>query len=156
MLSRAEKIGVRADGSQDAREHEISRTTLKHVKNLLSGIFRRAAQQGLRRSRSGEARRDSGFRTKRRRNEALLARRNWGKDRGHGWIGHIMRPEYALMLAENAKNMSGYLTIRQECCKIDLSAAAAPIGPDSMLSQSGKKSTKQKRRSVDYCIRQQF
>lgn len=28
------------------REHEISRTTLKHVKNFLSGIFRHAAQQG--------------------------------------------------------------------------------------------------------------
>jgi integrase len=29
-----------------SREHEISKTTLKHVKNLLSGIFRHAAQQG--------------------------------------------------------------------------------------------------------------
>ena len=28
------------------REHEISKTTLKHVKNFLSGIFRHAAQQG--------------------------------------------------------------------------------------------------------------
>ena len=28
------------------REHEISRTTLKHVKNFLSGIFRHTAQQG--------------------------------------------------------------------------------------------------------------
>ena len=28
------------------REHEISRATLKHVKNFLSGIFRHAAQQG--------------------------------------------------------------------------------------------------------------
>ncbi len=66
-----------------------------------------------------------------------------------------MSPEYALMFAQNAKNMSAYLTIRQECCKIDLSAAAAPIGPDGMLSQSGKKSTKQKRKSVDYCIKQE-
>jgi len=66
-----------------------------------------------------------------------------------------MSPEYALIFAQNAKNMSAYLTIRQESCKIDLSAAAAPIGPDSMLSQSGKKSTKQKRKSVDYCIRQE-
>ena len=29
-----------------AREHEISKTTLKHVKNFLSGVFRHAAQQG--------------------------------------------------------------------------------------------------------------
>jgi integrase len=28
------------------REHEISKTTLKHVKNFLSGFFRHAAQQG--------------------------------------------------------------------------------------------------------------
>jgi integrase len=28
------------------REHEISKTTLKHVKNFLSGVFRHAAQQG--------------------------------------------------------------------------------------------------------------
>jgi hypothetical protein len=30
-----------------AREHEISKTTLKHVKNFLSGVFRHAAQQGF-------------------------------------------------------------------------------------------------------------
>jgi integrase len=30
-----------------AREHEISKSTLKHVKNFLSGIFRHAAQQGF-------------------------------------------------------------------------------------------------------------
>jgi integrase len=29
-----------------AREHELSKTTLKHIKNFLSGIFRHAAQQG--------------------------------------------------------------------------------------------------------------
>jgi len=29
-----------------ARDHQVSKTTLKHVKNLLSGIFRHAAQQG--------------------------------------------------------------------------------------------------------------
>jgi hypothetical protein len=29
-----------------AREHEISKTTWKHVKNLHSGIFRHAAPQG--------------------------------------------------------------------------------------------------------------
>jgi len=29
-----------------AREHQISKTTLKHVKNFLSGVFRHAAQQG--------------------------------------------------------------------------------------------------------------
>ena len=29
-----------------AREHAISKTTLKHVKNYLSGVFRHAAQQG--------------------------------------------------------------------------------------------------------------
>jgi integrase len=29
-----------------AREHRISKTTLKHVKNFLSGVFRHAAQQG--------------------------------------------------------------------------------------------------------------
>ena len=29
-----------------AREHEISKTTLKHVKNFLSGVFRLAAQRG--------------------------------------------------------------------------------------------------------------
>jgi hypothetical protein len=28
------------------REHEISKTTLKHVKNVLSDVFRHAAQQG--------------------------------------------------------------------------------------------------------------
>ena len=28
------------------RQHEISKTTLKHVKNFLSGVFRHAAQQG--------------------------------------------------------------------------------------------------------------
>jgi integrase len=28
------------------RDHEISKTTLKHVKNFLSGVFRHAAQQG--------------------------------------------------------------------------------------------------------------
>jgi hypothetical protein len=66
-----------------------------------------------------------------------------------------MSPEYALISAQNAKNVSGHSGIRQERCKIDLCAAGAPIGPDSMLSQSGKKSTKQKRKSVDYCIRQE-
>ena len=30
-----------------AREHEISKTTLKHVKKFLSGVFRHAAQQGF-------------------------------------------------------------------------------------------------------------
>jgi hypothetical protein len=30
-----------------AREHEISKTTLKQVKNFLSGVFRHAAQQGF-------------------------------------------------------------------------------------------------------------
>ncbi len=30
-----------------AREHELSKTTLKHIKNFLSGIFRHAAQQGF-------------------------------------------------------------------------------------------------------------
>src|SRR5881396_1623869 len=65
-----------------------------------------------------------------------------------------MSPEYALISAQNAKNVSGYSSIRQECCKIDLCAAGAPIEPDSMLSQSGK-STKQKRKGVDYCIRQE-
>jgi integrase len=29
------------------REHEISKTTLKHVKKFLSGVFRHAAQQGF-------------------------------------------------------------------------------------------------------------
>jgi hypothetical protein len=29
-----------------ARERKISKTTLKHVKNFLSGVFRHAAQQG--------------------------------------------------------------------------------------------------------------
>ena len=29
-----------------AREHAISKTTLKHVKNFLSGVFRHSAQQG--------------------------------------------------------------------------------------------------------------
>jgi hypothetical protein len=29
-----------------ARLHKISRTTVAHVKNLLSGVFRHAAQQG--------------------------------------------------------------------------------------------------------------
>jgi hypothetical protein len=70
-------------------------------------------------------------------------------------IGQLMSPEYALISAQNAKNVSGYSSIRQERCKIDLCAAGAPIGPDSMLSQSGKKSTKQKRKSIDYCVRQE-
>jgi hypothetical protein len=30
-----------------ARVHEISKTTLKHAKNFLSGVFRHAAQQGI-------------------------------------------------------------------------------------------------------------
>ena len=64
-----------------------------------------------------------------------------------------MSPEYALISVQNAKNVSGYSSIRQECCKIDLCAADTPIGPDIMLSQSEKKSTKQKRKSVDCCIR---
>lgn len=66
-----------------------------------------------------------------------------------------MSLEYALISAQNAKNMSGYSGIRQECCKIDWFAAGAPIEPDSMLSQSGKSSTKQKSKSADYCIRQE-
>lgn len=37
---------VQAWLEETGREHEISRTTLKHVKNFLSGIFRHAAQQG--------------------------------------------------------------------------------------------------------------
>jgi hypothetical protein len=37
---------VQACLEQIAREHKISKTTLKHVKNFLSGIFRHAAQQG--------------------------------------------------------------------------------------------------------------
>jgi hypothetical protein len=66
-----------------------------------------------------------------------------------------MSPEYALISAENAKNVSDYSSIRQECCKIDLYAADAPIGPGSMPYQTGKKSTQQKRKSVDYCIKQE-
>jgi len=67
-----------------------------------------------------------------------------------------MSPKYALTSVQNAKNVSSYSSIRQGCCKNELCAAGAPIGPDGMRSQSGKKSTKQKRRSVDYCIRQEF
>jgi len=67
-----------------------------------------------------------------------------------------MSPKYALTSVQNAKNVSSYSGIRHGRCKIEWCAAGAPIGPDSMLSQSGKKSTKQKRRSVDYCMRQQF
>ena len=37
---------VQAWLEETGREHEISRTTLKHVRNFLSGIFRHAAQQG--------------------------------------------------------------------------------------------------------------
>jgi len=33
--------------------------------------------------------------------------------------------------------------------------AGLPIGPDSMQFQSGRKSAKQKRKSVYYCIRQE-
>jgi hypothetical protein len=66
-----------------------------------------------------------------------------------------MSPEYALISAQNAKNVSGYSSIRRECRKIDLCAAGTLIRPGSMLSQSGKKSTKQKRKSLDYCIRQE-
>ncbi len=65
-----------------------------------------------------------------------------------------MSPEYALISVQNANNVSSYSSTTQERCKIDLCAVGAPIAPDSMLSQSGKKCTKQKRKSVDYCIRQ--
>jgi len=67
-----------------------------------------------------------------------------------------MSPKYALTSVQNAKHVSSYSSIRQGHCKIELCAAGAPIGADRMLSRSGKKSTKQKRRSVDYCIRQEF
>jgi hypothetical protein len=59
------------------------------------------------------------------------------------------------MPAQNAKNASGYSSIRRERCKIGLCAGAAPIEPDSMQSLSGKKSTKRKHKSADYCIRQE-
>src|ERR1700730_12474634 len=87
-------------------------------------------------------------------NDAVVERVHPAKDIGYRWIGELMSPEYALISAQNAKNVSGYSSIRQECCKIDSCAAGAPTGPDSMLSRSGKKSTKQKRKSVDYCVRQ--
>ena len=64
------------------------------------------------------------------------------KDIGYLWIGQLMSPGSALISAQNAKNASGYSNIRQERCKIDLSAAGAPIGPDSMPFQSGEKTAK--------------
>jgi hypothetical protein len=66
-----------------------------------------------------------------------------------------MSPEYASISVQKAKNTSAYSSIRQGRCKIDLCAVDAPIGLDSMLSQSGKQSIKQKHKSVDYCIRQE-
>jgi hypothetical protein len=66
-----------------AREHEIAKTTLKHVKNLLSGIFRYAATAGIfRRSKPCEACRDSGVSTERHRNQTEPAQ----DEESLGWL----------------------------------------------------------------------
>ena len=64
-----------------------------------------------------------------------------------------MSPKYALISAWNAKNMSGYSSIRQELCKIAWRAAGAQIEPDNTLSQNGKKSTNMKRKNAGCGIR---
>jgi hypothetical protein len=72
------------------------------------------------------------------------------------WIGQLMSISSASISAQNAKSVSVYSTIKRECSRIDWCGARALIGPDSTLFQSGKGSTKQKRKTGDYCIRQEF
>jgi hypothetical protein len=72
------------------------------------------------------------------------------------WIGQLMSISSALISAQNAKSMSVCSTIRRECSKIDLCGVRALTEPDSTLFQSGKSSTKQKRTTRYYCIRQEF
>jgi len=74
---------------------------------------------------------------------------------GHRWIGQFISPEYALISARNAKNASGYSSIRQGPCKIDLRAAGTPIEPGCMPYLSGKNSTRQNLKNADCCIRQE-
>jgi hypothetical protein len=56
---------------------------------------------------------------------------------------HITSRNFALISVQSAKNMSVYSGIRQEYCKIGWYVAGARIGPNSMLFQSGRGSTKE-------------
>jgi len=67
-----------------------------------------------------------------------------------------MSRKSASTFAQNAKNMSGYSSTRQEFCKIGLRVAAAATGQGKFLSPSGRESTENKHRSGDCCIKQGF
>ena len=62
-----------------------------------------------------------------------------------------MSRKYASTFAQNAQNMSGYSSTRQEFCTIGLCGAGAAIGPDGPLLPSGKKATWKKRNSEGCC-----
>jgi len=68
----------------------------------------------------------------------------------------IYQPRIRFDVALNAKNVSGYSGIPQERCKIEWRGAGTLTEHDRMLSPSGKKSIKRKRKSADCCIRQEF
>jgi len=66
-----------------------------------------------------------------------------------------MSPEYASISAQKAKDMSGYASIRQRALQDRLVRAGTPDRTRQHDIQSGKKATKQKRKSVDCCIKQE-
>jgi hypothetical protein len=67
-----------------------------------------------------------------------------------------MSRKYASTFAQNAKNVSGYSSTRQEFSKIGLRGAGAATGQRKFLSPSGKESTEKKHRRGDCCIRREY
>jgi len=67
-----------------------------------------------------------------------------------------MNRKSASIFAQNARNVSVYLSTRPEFCKIGLRGAGAATEPDGQPFLSGKKSTCQKRNSEGCCIKQGY
>ena len=68
---------------------------------------------------------------------------------GCPWIGSFISPAYASIFAQNARSMSAYSGIRQECFRIELFDSGVATEPRKFLSPSGKGSTRKKHRHED-------
>jgi hypothetical protein len=75
---------------------------------------------------------------------------------GYSWIGHIISSKCASIFAQNAPNMSTYLSIPQERFRTGSRGSGAATAQRKFLSPSGRESTKRKHRRGDCCIRQEF
>lgn len=74
----------------------------------------------------------------------------------HSWIGHFISSKCASIFAQNAPNMSIYLSIRREYFRTALRGSGVATGQRKFLSPSGKESIEKKHRRGDCCIRQGF